>query len=203
MKNMNVYKTSCLALFLASSLTLSGCTKDDTNNISISGSSTVEVIGNNNNMNINDDSQDANVRINNDKSYDKNNTLIVNGVTITEENDKLNIQVEGENISINADSYILDNIEIEIKNNETDDGSLVFVRNIYNYIVEDGNVEFGIILDIPEDKKARKTIIYSYTYKIVDEDKAIYSIYEVDANGNLELLLTQIIDKSKGLRLNP
>lgn len=35
-----------------------------------------------------------------------------------------------------------------------------------------------------------------------NRNKAIYTIYKIDKDGNEELLLTQIIDKSIGLRLN-
>lgn len=199
MKNMKLYKTTCLALCLASSLTLSACGNNDDNTISISGSSIVEVIGDNNKVNINGNNKDTSAKIDNGQK----NEVTVNGVTITEDNDKLNIQVEGENISINASEHVIDNIEVEIKNNEEDDGSLVFIRNIYEYKLDDGDVEYGIILDIPEDKKSRSTIVYAYTYKIKDDNKAIYSIYEIDKDGNAELLLTQIIDRSKRLRLNP
>lgn len=52
------------------------------------------------------------------------------------------------------------------------DGSLVFIKNIYGYIVEDANYEYDIILDIPENKKSRKTDACSYTYEVKDSDKS-------------------------------
>lgn len=190
MKNVNIYKKTCLAIALASSLTLSGCGKDEVSIVNRVNSTTVEIAGDNNK-----------VSINGNDIKQVNNLISVNEVTITGDKDKLNIKVEDETISVDVDAYNLDNIVIEIKDNEVD-GSLVFIKNIFSYIVEDGNYEYGIILDIPEDKKTRKTNVYSYTYEVKDNDKAIYTIYEIDGNGNKVLLETHIIDKSAKLGLS-
>lgn len=172
MKRLKMYNT-CLALLLASSVTLSGCGNDGLSEVNISSDNVVV----------------------------ENSSVTVNGVTITENGESLNIHVGDENHNVKATSYNLDNVEIEIKKNETEDGNLVFIKNIYNYIEEAGDVEYGIILDRPKDKSLRKTLVYSYTYKIIDADNAVYSIYEVDDDGTEILLETHIIDRDKKLGL--
>lgn len=192
MKRLKMNNT-CLALLLASSVTLSGCGSSEVsifNNAKRSSSTSVQVNGDNNN-----------VVVNGDNVVVENSSVTVNGVTITENGDSLNIHVGDESHNVKATSYNLDNVEIEIKKNETEDGNLVFIKNIYNYIEEDGNVEYGIILDRPKNKSLRKTLVYSYTYKIIDADNAVYAIYEVDDDGNEILLETHIVDRDKKLGL--
>lgn len=185
MRNFSIYKKACAVIALSSSLILSGCGKEEVFNFNSDVTSTSDVVNVNGNNNL--------VVING------NNSISVNGVTITEgkEKDKLNIQVDDKILEVNVDAYCLDNIDIEIKDNENLDGNLVFIKNIHNYIDKNGNVEYGLILDIPENRESRDILVYSYTYEVQDEDRAIYTIYEIDAEGNAVLLETHIINNSE------
>ncbi len=184
MMNFKFYKQTCLALAMAAACTLTGCSKNDTK--IVSNESIVDVKGYNNN-----------VVVNNGSFSDKNSSIMVNGVTLKQENDEIKLEVNGQNISVNGSNEEIDNVEIEIKSNEEGDGSLVFVKNIYEYILKDGFVQYGLILDIPEDQKLRNTKIYSYTYQTMDEFNHVYTIYEVDEDGNEILLETHYINSEK------
>lgn len=180
MKNFKLYKQACLAFSLAATLSLTGCGSEKTR--VVSNESIINVKGSNNH-----------VVVNGSSSLNRDNSVMVNGVSIIQENDELKLQVNGQNITINGSEEKIDNMEIEIKPNDIGDGNLVFIKNIYEYIVEDGFVQYGIILDIPNDKSLRDTAIYSFNYKTIDEYNHVYTLYEVDQDGNETLIETHYI----------
>ena len=127
----------------------------------------------------------------------------VENVTENESNEleQMTFIFKGQEINVGIDKeFNYDNVDIRIKNNDTDDGYYVFIDNLGKISGDDEDMTYGFIMDVPSDNSLRGVLNYYYTSKKVD-DRTILSIYEIDEDGNKILNTTYIYETPKKLLL--